>query len=228
MMRRTAVAMAIAWIPIAAGSSAQVILPQALAPERTSVLENSTVAATHLRFAPGARETPHTHPFPLLIVQLTPSTEVSVTAQELVMRGSKPGEVWYIAPDRLHAVANPAVAKGPVELLAIALLPTRQPAPAAPPTDAPPGVTRSTLVDNDQMRVVRVRFDPGAHEPVHAHPNDLLTVQITGGKMEILQGTWRTSEVHEPGFVQFLPRGLSHMFGDADTKPLELISVAIK
>jgi quercetin dioxygenase-like cupin family protein len=218
----------IAWVLFAAGSSAQIILPQAQTPERTSVLENSTVAATHLRFAPGARETPHTHPFPLLIVQLTPSTDVSVTAQELVMRGSKPGEVWYIAPDRLHSVANPPGAKGPVELLAVALLPTRQPAASAPVTDAPAGVTRSTLVDNDQLRVVRVRFDPGAHEPVHSHPNDLLTVQITAGKMEILQGSWRTSETREPGFVQFLPRGLSHMFGNADTKPLELVSVAIK
>jgi quercetin dioxygenase-like cupin family protein len=115
-----------------------------------------------------------------------------------------------------------------LDLMAIGVLPTRPPAPASPPTEAPPGITRATLVDNADVRVVRVRFDPSAREPVHAHTNDLVTVQITGGSMEMSIGREHTLVYHDPGFVQFVPRNLQHSYASADTKPFEILSIAIK
>ena len=126
----------------------------------------------------------------------------------------------------MSAAANPSPAS--VDLLAIAIKPDRRPSPAAPPTEAPPGISRATLIDNDEVRVVRVRFAPDASEPVHAHPNDLLTIQITSGRVEILNGGSRSIRDREPGFVQFLPRNVPHAYASGDTAPFELLSVSIK
>jgi quercetin dioxygenase-like cupin family protein len=113
-------------------------------------------------------------------------------------------------------------------MLAIAIKPDRPPAPSAPATEAPPGITRATLVDNADVRVVRVWFATDGREPIHSHQNDLMTVQITQGKVEMSNGSSRSTRVCEPGFVQFLPRNVQHAYASADDQPFELLSVSIK
>ncbi len=196
-------------------------------PVRTPIMQNETLAVTHLRFGPGTREAVHTHPFPLVLVQITPG-DIAVQEQNTTMRGGKVGEVWYVPTDRPHAVTMLPNAQKAIDVIAIALLPTRPPAPAAPPTEAPPGITRATLVDNEFMRVVRVRFSPGSREPVHSHPNDLLTIQLTPGKLDVTMGTQHQTQEREAGFVHFLPRNVQHAYANEDTKPFELISLAVK
>jgi quercetin dioxygenase-like cupin family protein len=210
---------------VLAAAAAASLAARAQQPARTTVLDNATVTVTRLRFNPGAREDVHTHPFPLLIVQVSGGT-VHVADREMIRVGSRPGEVWFIPSDTRHAIINRSGA--PVDLLAIELKPDRPPAPAAPPTEAPPGITRATLIDNDDVRVVRVRFTPEGREPVHTHPNDLLTIQITKGNVDIQNGSSHTTALCEPGFVEFLPRNVAHAFGSADTSPFELLSVSIK
>ena len=194
-------------------------------PQRTSVLDNATATVTKVQLAPGAAESVHVHAFPLLIVQISGGT-VNISDREMVRIGSRPGEVWFIPAGTRHAAANRSNAG--VELLAIAIKPDRPPAPDAPATEAPPGISRATLIDNDDVRVVRVRFAPDGREPIHSHPNDLITVQITEAQVDILNGTAHSTLRCEPGFVQFLPRNVSHAFASADTSPFELLSVAIK
>jgi quercetin dioxygenase-like cupin family protein len=196
-------------------------------PVRTPLLQNATVAVTHLRFAPGQRETTHTHPFPLVIVQISPG-DVDIKEQDTSKRGNRPGEVWYVPAERPHSITPRQAGGNPVDLVAIALLPGRQPAPGAPATEAPPGITRATLVDNADVRVARARFEPNAREPVHTHPNDLVTVQITGGSVEMSIGPEHSLLYRDPGFVQFVPRNIQHSYASADTKPFELVSVSIK
>lgn len=196
-------------------------------PIRTPILQNETLAVTHLRFGPGTREADHTHPFPIVLVQITAGS-IAVLEQSTIRRGGRAGEVWYIPSGRGHAVTSQPGATVPVDMLAVALLPGRPAAPAAPATDAPPGITRLTLVDNNDMRVVRARFAPGSREPVHTHPNDLLTIQVTRGNLEIAMGPDKTTQVREPGFVQFLPRNVPHAYASADTKVFEVVSIAVK
>lgn len=57
-------------------------------PERTAVLDNATTTVTRLHFAPGAAESAHTHPYSLLIVQVTGGT-VNVSDREMVRVGSR-------------------------------------------------------------------------------------------------------------------------------------------
>jgi quercetin dioxygenase-like cupin family protein len=217
MMRAAFAATALAMIAVGAGGQ--------LAPGRVTVLDNSTVTVTRLHFAAGAAETLHTHPYPLLIVQVSAGA-IEISDREVIRVGSRPGEAWFIAANTRHAAANRS--GGGVDMLAIAIKPDRQPAPAAPPTEAPPGISRATLIDNDDVRVVRVRFTPEGREPVHSHPNDLLTVQITKGKVEILDGTDRSTRDCEPGFARFLARNVAHAYASADINPFELLSVSIK
>jgi oxalate decarboxylase/phosphoglucose isomerase-like protein (cupin superfamily) len=114
---------------------------------------------TRLRFGRRTGETVHTHPFPLLIVQLT-SGGVDLTMSDARARGPREaGLVTFVPVNTPHAVMNAGAQS--FDLIAIALKPTRPAAPAAPPTEAPPGITRTTLIDNSDVRVVRVQARAG-------------------------------------------------------------------
>ena len=197
------------------------------APVRTTVVDNSTVTVTRLRFAPGSGETVHTHDFPLVIIQLTSGDVVDLTVSDARARGPRvAGLVTFVPTGTEHAVVNAGTM--PFEMMAVAIKPSRTPAPAAPPTDAPPGITRTTLLDNADVRVVRVEFTPGSQEPVHTHPNDLVTIQMNAGPLQIRLGTRRTDNRRPVGFVQFVPRNARHAYASRGDRTIELLSVSIK
>jgi quercetin dioxygenase-like cupin family protein len=192
----------------------------------TNVLDNDTVRVERLHIAPGAGEIVTATALPTLVVQVTPGA-VEISQLEEDSRGARAaGAVNFVPTGRGHVGRN--IGTTSFDMMWIGIKPTRTAAPAAPATDAPPGVERTTLIDNDDVRVVRVRFAPGAREPNHTHPNDLLTVQIESGIVGILNGTDLSTANREPGFMQFLPRGVVHAFGSVDTKPFGILSIAIK
>jgi quercetin dioxygenase-like cupin family protein len=193
---------------------------------RTVVVDNATALVARLRYEAGKGETSHTHPFSAVVIQLTPGEVDMTLARDRSRARREAGSVWFIPANTPHMAVNTGTA--PWEHIAITIKPTRAAAPAAPPTEAPYGITRTTLVDNNDTRVVRVLFAPGSREPAHTHPNDLLTVQLTPGTMEIVIGSNRTTGERAAGLVQFLPRSVEHAYISTDTKPFELISVAIK
>ena len=193
---------------------------------RTQILDNPTVLIAHLRMEPASRETIHTHPFSAVVIQLTPGTVDMTIGTVRAKLARDPGFVWFIPADAPHAAINAGAQA--IEFATIGIKRDRPTAPAAPATGSPTGITRDTIVDNDEARVVHVTFAPGAREPIHAHPNDLVTVQLTPGRVEIVEGAARSDEQRAPGFVRFLTRGLSHSYASTDTKPFELLSVAIK
>ena len=193
---------------------------------RTVVVDNPTTLVARLRYEAGKGETSHTHPFSAVIVQLTPG-DVDMTLGEDRSRARREaGTVWFVPANVPHMAINTGTA--PWDQIAITIKPTRARAPAAPPTEAPPGITRTTLLDNADARVARVQFAPGSREPVHTHPNDLLTVQLTPGTVDIVIGSNKTTGERTPGLVHFLPRGVEHAYISTDTKPFEVMSVAIK
>ncbi len=197
------------------------------APVRTTVVDNATATVTRLRFAPGSGEAIHTHDFSIVIVQLTSGDVVDFAVSDMRARGPRvAGVVTFVPAGTEHAVANPGTT--PFEIMAVAIKPSRAPAPAAPPTDASPGITRTTLVDNEVVRVVRVEFTPGSREPVHTHPNDLVTVQMNGGRLQIRVGRRRTDSRRAVGFVQFVPRNVAHAFSSRGDRTIELLSFSIK
>jgi quercetin dioxygenase-like cupin family protein len=186
------------------------VAPQVPAPhpDAASVLiDNATVRVTRQRLAPGARET------------------IRATGAPLIVIPPKAGPT-FVADGAEYAAVNDEA--GPIDLLLVRIKPTRPAAPAAPATEAPPGITRTTLIDNADVRVVRVRFAPGSREPIHTHPNDLLTVQLTPGTFDIQVGDARSSGRQPAGFTKFLPRDISHAYISTDSKPFDLLSISIK
>jgi quercetin dioxygenase-like cupin family protein len=223
-VRRLGIALALAVGAVAAGAQQKIDI---LDPLRTPIMQNSTIAVTHLRFNPGTREQTHTHPFPLLLVQITPG-EIDVNDLGTIKHGTHLGEVFWIPTNRQHAVQTRPGAKANVDLLAIALLPDRTHPASLPTIDAQPGITRTTLMDNNDMRVVRVRFEPNSKEVLHTHPYDLVTIQLTAGRIEIASGNEHTVSLRDVGFVNFVDRNVQHAYASADPKPFEILSVAVK
>jgi quercetin dioxygenase-like cupin family protein len=171
------------------------------------LLDNATVRVVRERVAAGEHRSIRAAAMPLIVVE--------------------PGhDPTYLARDAERVITNDS--REPIDVLTVTVKPTRAAAPAAPPTEAPPGISRTTLIDNADVRVVRVRFEPGSREPVHTHPNDLLTVQLTEGRYDIMLGTKTTGGSHAAGSAQFLPRDIPHAYISTDAKPFELLSISIK
>ena len=197
---------------------------------RTQLLDNSTVMIARLNMAPGAREQVHTHPFSAVIVQLTPGeVEMRIGTRPETTRKER-GTVDFIAAEMPHAAAN--VGTSGFDIVTVAIKPDRKPAGTQPPAEAPPGITRTPVLENPVARVVNVVFAPGSREPVHTHPYDLVLVQLTPGRMEVMIGAERDAgksvKDYAAGEVVFVPRDTPHAFASADKGRVELLSVAIK
>jgi quercetin dioxygenase-like cupin family protein len=159
-------------------------------------------------------------------VQLTRG-EVDLTVGDTRTKGPRiAGIVTYVPAGTEHAATN--AGSTPFDMISIAMKPSRSPAAPAPPTEAPPGITRTTLADNAEVRVVRVVFTPGSREPVHTHPNDLVTIQLNAGRLQILAGGRRTDRRRPVGFVQFVPRNQAHAYSWRGDRTIELLSVSVK
>lgn len=193
---------------------------------RTQLLDNPTVMVARLNMAPGARETMHTHPFSAVVVQLTVGeVEMRVgTRRETAQRGHE--HVEFIAAEMPHAAAN--VGKAPFTVITIALKPERVRGGTQAPAEAPPGISRKQVLDNSDARATWVVFEPGAREPVHSHPFDLVLVQLNPGQMEVLLGENKTVRNYEAGEVLFLPRNIPHAVSNVDTSKFDVMSVAVK
>src|SRR6266508_1032219 len=192
----------------------------------TTILENDTVRVGRVRLPPHTALVVTATAPPAVLMQIT-AGEVEVDQPGEGSRGLRePGAATYVPSGVGHRSLN--IGQTTFELMLISIKPSRAPAPAAPKSDAPPGISRTAVIDNDEVRVVRARFATSGREPVHAHPNDLLTIQISGGNVEIVNGSDRSSVDREPGFLQFLPRNVLHAFASADTQPFEILSISIK
>lgn len=196
---------------------------------RSEPVNNATVMCARLTYAPGAAESMHTHPFAAIVVQLTPG-DVDMTIGDDHTRAHRDaGFVWYIPREVPHALVNAGTT--PIEQVTIAIKPDRPAASAgatAAATLATTGITRTTLVDNEDTRVARVEFAPHGRERIHTHPTDLVIVQLTPGRVETILGQSIDTRIDQAGTVRFLPRGVRHAYASADTKPFTILSVMIK
>jgi quercetin dioxygenase-like cupin family protein len=83
---------------------------------RTTIKDDAKVAVTRVRFAPGAAEVPHTHPYDVILVPLV-SGVVTVQIGDKKITSVKSGEVQFVPHDVTHFVAN--TGKTTFELIAI-------------------------------------------------------------------------------------------------------------
>ena len=193
---------------------------------RTAILENDSVMVARLRMAPGARETVHTHPFSAVIVHLDAGdVEMRAGTRRDTARRDR-GHVEFIAAEMPHAAAN--VGTAPFDLVTVALKADRRPGGTQARAEPPKGITRKPLLDNPQAAATHVTFSPGAREPVHMHPFDLVVVPLTAGRMELLLGPSSAVQDYAAGEAIFLPRDVPHSLSSRHAEPFEAITVAVK
>jgi quercetin dioxygenase-like cupin family protein len=83
--------------------------PATAAPEgitRTPVLDNADARVTGVSFAPSAREPVHTHPYDLVVVQLTPGRVEVRLGSDVTTKDYAAGDVIFLPRDVPHAVSN--------------------------------------------------------------------------------------------------------------------------
>lgn len=193
---------------------------------RTQLLDNATVMIARLGFAPGAREEVHTHPFPAIVIQLgNAEVDMRLGPGHTIGRRAH-GYIEFIDRDLPHAARNAGTAA--FDVVTIAIKPDRTPGGAQPAAAAPPGITRTPLLENAAARVTRVAFAPGAREPVHAHPFDLVVVPLEPGRMELRLGSDVATKAYAAGEVMFLPRDIPHAVSNVDGRPIAVLSIGIK
>ncbi len=90
-----------------------------------------------------------------------------------------------------------------------------------------PGITRTTLKDDAKMTVTRVHFAPGASEPVHTHPYDIVLVPVLSGPVDWTVAGRRVTQL-DAGDVQFVARDVAHQLRNTGQGPFELIAIATK
>ena len=193
---------------------------------RTEILNNATVLVARLRMAPGAREDVHTHPFSAVVVQIGAGEVDMRLGDARATTRWEHGRVEFIAREVPHAAAN--AGSQPFDVVTIAIKPDRVKGGDAPAAAAPAGITRTPVVDNAEARVARVGFAPGAREPVHQHPFDLVLVQLTPGRVEVRLGDAVTTKDYAVGDVIYLPRDVPHAVAHAGGGAFEIYSVGIK
>ncbi|HMD37542.1 MAG TPA: hypothetical protein VKH42_21350 [Vicinamibacterales bacterium] len=193
----------------------------------TVVLDNAGVLVERFHLEAGVTERIAADGAPALVVQLTAGDIDLIVGNA---RSSGPREAGAIAfvPARTPQSARNIAPRGATDIVVIRFKPGRVRAPSMPSVEAPAGIERTPLLDNADTRVVRVVFATTGREPVHTHPYDLITLQLSSGRVEILDGETKTTEPREPGFTVFVPRDRQHAYASADDKPFEILSVAIK
>lgn len=193
---------------------------------RRPVFTNDSVDVARLLLLPGAVETPHTHAYPMIVVQLSGGEVETQNGAARTTGARSPGHADFIARDADHAIAN--LGKTPFEVLTISLNPDRLRGGTAAPTPAPAGVTRTPVVDNADASVTRLEFAAAAREPVHMHPYDLVVVPLTTSNVEIQIGTVKETKTLTPGDAFFIPRFEPHAVASLGPATLAVLGVIIK
>jgi quercetin dioxygenase-like cupin family protein len=192
----------------------------------TPVLDNPTMAAVRLKLAPGAKEQPHTHPYPLLVIVLKAGEMEMHNGQVQSRRMRKAGDIEYVAAGVSHSAANGGAM--PIEALAVSIKMEQPRGGTAPAAQAQPGVTRTPLLDRADIAVTRLEFEADVREPVHTHPYDLLFVPTAPGRLDVQVGDKKNVRGYGVGEAFFVPRNVPHAVANVGTSSLRLLSVRFK
>lgn len=98
---------------------------------------------------------------------------------------------------------------------------------AGPGRPETPGITRTAIKDDAKTTVTRVHFKPGAAEPPHTHPYDVILVPVLPGTLDLAIGDKKVTTV-KSGDVQFVPKDVTHHLTNAGKQDFELIAIALK
>jgi quercetin dioxygenase-like cupin family protein len=190
------------------------------------LFDNPSVGVARLLLLPGAREMPHAHGYPLLIVSISRGDVEFLKGTATNRSMWQVGDLQLVERDVRHAGAN--MGTMPVEALAISIKPDRVKGGTAPPLPRPTGITSTDVLDSADAAVRRVELAPGAREVPHTHPYDFVVVPVVSGRMEVqLAGKTETKD-YAPGDAFFIARNTPHAVANVGKTSFALLGVTIK
>ena len=190
------------------------------------VLDNATVTAVRLKIAPGAKEQPHTHPYPMLVVVLTRSEMEMHNGETHTKSMRKPGDIEFVNTGVSHNAGN--IGTTPLEALVLAIKPERVRGGAVSPRQAVPGIIRKPMLDKPDLSVTRLEIDADVREPVHTHPYDLAVVPTALDRLDVQVGDKKNVRAYAPGEMIFIPRNVPHAVANGGTTAIRLLAIVIK
>ena len=90
-----------------------------------------------------------------------------------------------------------------------------------------PGVIRTSLKDDARASVVRVQFEPGAKEPPHTHPYDVMLIPLANRAVELNVGG-QSVRALQVGTLHLIPRDVTHSLVNPGNDRLDFITIALK
>jgi hypothetical protein len=166
------------------------------------------------------------------------STVRSVDSQGLATTVDETVGETLLVPQskRTHSFSNAGTT--PFEMVSVDLKECA-PEKAAAAAPLPPSLSRLVsdrvvpsviLVDDERIKLVRWRFQPGECSPIHGHFLDHVYIVVRGSKIREITGEGKVNDdAQESGRAAFSPaHGKIHSFGNIGDHPYEMVSLELK
>jgi quercetin dioxygenase-like cupin family protein len=115
-----------------------------------------------------------------------------------------------------------------VVILVLLAAPLALSARSAATAPQPPGITRTSLIENATVMMARLRMAPGAAEDMHTHPFSAVVIQLEGGDVDMRLGDARSTGHRPAGSVEFIASGVPHAAANVGRAAFDLVTIAIK
>jgi quercetin dioxygenase-like cupin family protein len=179
--------------------------PPAAGIARTVLLDNGMVSVARVRFAPGARDTVHTHPFTLAIVRMTRGDQGFLRDGTLTREVLEAGAVELVEPGVPHAAAN----VGMTEWDVIAVGGKR----------AEPDLV---VLGSTLLTPARPDLAPGASTGAR------VIIPLSVARLRVQIGGETTTELYAAGEPIFVPRDTAFALRSTGTAPVLVVSLLVR
>ncbi len=201
----------------------------ALAQDPRVPVENDKVKVLKVTQNPHTKTKLHKHDINRVMIYLNPGKQTIAYQGKTVNLNWKAGEALWSAAAGMHIAeitSNDAVTIVEVELKkAGAKTPAKY--PALDPVNIDPKHYKVEM-ENDQVRVVRVKIGPKEKVPMHEHGLDRVVVYLTDQDFKITAPDGKVSPaVHKAGDVSWGTPN-KHAEENASGKPFEILVVEVK
>jgi len=200
--------------------------PKADAAHHKVEFENEQVRVVRWVIQPGDKSAKHSNPNNVSIFLTDVNGKVTTPDGKTTEIHGKAGTAAWCGPTT-HVVEN--IGDKPMEGI---LVEPKGPGNAAwtpPPRDSVKTApeTHKLEFENDQVRVVRVHYEPGEKAPMHDHP-DQVQIWLTDADIPIKMPDGKTREDHVKAGLARWRHAFSHAAENVGDKPFEYVSVELK
>jgi len=203
---------------------------RAFAAEETTKIDNELVRVLVVESAAGARSQLHEHQVNRVMVYLDAGKMTLTDSEGAVeqLNFKKDEALWSPMTKRPHVSEN--VSGHPVKIVEIEVksLPGRKQAAGELDWVKVDPRRYKVELENDQVRVVRVKYGPHEKGVFHEHPYNLVVAYLSDGQMKVSPQEGEPVTVsYKRGDVKF-GRASKHVEENLSDAPLEIVVVELK